>query len=280
MVQTDAINLLEEAVESNCNSLRFGSEFCEYKIPSLNLLKKAYELVHNKEKEFTYVTPKLSNKGLELIKTHLTLLNEKENLNVVINDFGVLNIIENYPNLKPYLGRQLIRIPARSPWVDEYIKEGGILTKRWLNKVFSSTSFNYPLTMDFFKTKGVRNVDVDWIPRIFTSFKAIIKSGFTLSLHLYLIPVTLTRRCHLARFLGEKTPEKCGLPCTNNILHLRNELFNLEFYLNGNVVYHLEEPNERIMSKLEKIGITEFILPMNLIIGINNRREINRFCLF
>ena len=31
-VQTDIFNLLEEAVESKCDKVRFGAEFCEWKI--------------------------------------------------------------------------------------------------------------------------------------------------------------------------------------------------------------------------------------------------------
>ena len=276
-VQTDSYESLKEAVDSTCKSIRFGSEFCEYKMPNLETLQKASDLVHSRRKELTYVTPRLSNKGLELVKKSLGLLNEGEKLNVVVNDLGTLNIIEQYQNLKPHLGRQLTRIPARSPWMDTYVLEDGFLARRWYDKVFSSTSLNYLLTVDLFRNKGVRNADVDWIPRTFPSFEQLTKYGINLHVHLHLVPVTLTRRCHTARFLGKKTPEECSFPCLDRTFHLRNELFNLELYLCGNAVFSLEQPDRRMMRELEKTGVNEFVLTMNPITGIRSIQDIDDF---
>ncbi len=276
-VQTDSYRSLEEAVDSTCDSIRFGSEFCEYKMPDLETLEKACELVYSRGKEFTYVTPRLSNRGLELVRKSLGLLDEREKMSVVANDFGTLNIIEQYQNLKPHLGRQLTRIPARSPWVDTYILEDGFLARRWYNKVFSSTSLNYPLTIDLFRSKGIRKADVDWIPRTFPSFEQLVKHGLSLCVHLHLVPVTLTRRCHTARFLGKKTPEECSLPCLDKTFHLRNELFNLELYLSGNTVFSLEQPSTELMEELEKIGVNEYVLTMNSITGIRKSQDIDDF---
>ena len=66
-VQTDNLKSLQEAVNSKCSDIRFGSEFCEYKIPRLEELQKAYQTVCESNKTFTYVTPRLSNAGIKLL---------------------------------------------------------------------------------------------------------------------------------------------------------------------------------------------------------------------
>jgi hypothetical protein len=133
------------------------------------------------------------------------------------------------------------------------------------------------LTIDLFRSKGIRKADLDWIPRTFPSFEQLVKHGLSLCVHLHLVPVTLTRRCHTARFLGKKTPEKCSLSCLDKTFHLRNELFNLELYLSGNTVFSLEQPSTELMEELEKIGVNEYVLTMNSITGIRKSQDIDDF---
>jgi hypothetical protein len=197
----------------------------------------------------------------------------------VVNDLGTLNMLKNYKNIRPHLGRQLIRVPARSPWTNRYIKDGGFRAKKWFNRAFTSTSLNFSLSVDFFKSLSVRNVDLDWIPRIFPSFDFLAKQGLDLSVHLHSVPVTLTRRCHTARFLGEKRPEACSKPCVTEAFHLRNDLYDLEFFLLGNVVFHFEQPSKEDFEKLNKDSVSDLVLTMNPISGIDSRKKVNDFIL-
>lgn len=276
MVQTDDVLLLREAVESDCREVRFGSEFCEYKIPSLEDVERAYEIVHTTGKGFAYVTPRISNTALKQIQPHLIHLNNLGDMDVVVNDFGVLHLLKEYPHLHPHLGRQLVRVPSRSPYVDAYIRGGG-WSGGWLKKVFASTSLNYPRTIEFLQSQGVSGVDVDWIPRLFSGFEFLVKRGFTPSVHLHLVPVTLARRCHTARFLGEEAPEECSQPCREKVFLLKNELYNLELYLNGNVAFHVVQPRREDVKTLKRSNVTEFVLPMNPITDIVSKPKINAF---
>ncbi len=277
-VHTDDFKLIKKAVNRDCDCIRFGSEFCEYLLPGQDMLKEAYDVVHRKGKEFTYVTPRLSNTGVEKIRKQLAFLNEKEDVGIVFNDLGTLNILRHYNNLRPRLGRLLIRVPARSPFAERAAQEGftltrshgsidditrgSILAKTWYKELFSYTSLDYSPTIEFFKAYGVRDVDVDWIPRTFTRFDSLMKQGLNLSVHLHLVPVAVTRKCHTARFLGEKSPEKCSKPCLEEAFMLRSEIAGVEFILQGNAVFTFAQPSDEDLEKLREMNVAELVLTM------------------
>jgi hypothetical protein len=259
------------------------------------MLKRAYEFVHREGKEFTYVTPRLSNNGIEKIRKQLTFLNEKGEMSIVINDLGMLNILRYYPNLHPHMGRQLIRVPARSPLTDIMAKEGLIwkrwynnivsakgnfFVKRWYKKMFSYTSLNYHPTIEFFRNYGIRDVDVDWIPRTFPHFDFLVERGLNLFVHLHLVPVTIARRCHTARFVGEKSPEECSKPCLKKAFLLRHIFLGFELFLCGNAVFSFTQPSREDIKKLKKCGVTGFVLTMNTVTGIESRQKIDDFINF
>lgn len=286
-VQLDDFRLLEEAASSKCDNVRFGSEFCEIKMPSLEILESAIDIVHEKRKKISYVTPRLSNLGIEKLRKQLALLNEKGTMKVVVNDLGALNLIGNFDNLHPVLGRQLTRVPARSPWTT-MIEESGMLGNKRFNRVFNSTSLNYGLTAKFFQSYGIKDVDLDWIT--IPNFDFLKNSGFSLNVHLQLVPITLARRCHTARFVGEKSPEECSQPCMENAYLLKlprkevetgyflNEFLPLpELFLHGNVVFKGAQPLREDIKKLKKSGVEEFIIPINPITLLDKTQKINEF---
>jgi collagenase-like PrtC family protease len=274
-VQTNNSKSLLEAVDSSCSVVRYGSEFCEYNIPSLSELREAYRLVKESGKSFSYVTPRLSNLSIEQIKKQFDFLRDKENLDIIVNDLGTIRILENYENLHPQLGRQLIRIPARSPWVESNLKYGSLAAINRLKETLSTTSLNHKLTIIFLRSKGVKKADVDWIPQIFSSFEYLRNNGIEISIHLNLIPISVARRCHTARFIGEKNPEKCSRYCQKSAFLLKSEAYDLELLLHGNAVFLLAKPSMAEMKKMEVMGINECVLTMNPLTGIEDREEID-----
>jgi len=279
-VQLDNIGLLGEAINSDCNSVRFGSEFCEYKLTDLDRLERICESVHGKGKKFSYVTPRVSNKGIRKLRKHLKLLNGKENVDIVVNDLGVLNIMKHYQNLRPCLGRLLLRVPARSPYVGTIMSARELLARRWFKRLFSSINITYRLTMEFFQRNGVKSIDIDWIPSIFSCLDSLTGYGFEVSIHLHLVPVTFARRCHTARFLGEKNPEKCSKPCFENAFLLKNDALGLKSFLHGNAVFSHKRPTRKDIRKLQKMrDKIECVLSTNPITTsiTNSEQKINDF---
>lgn len=291
VVQTDDFELLEEAVQSGCDGVRFGSEFCEYKLPTQQILEKAYEITQKKGKEFTYMTPRVSNSGIENVRKQLTFLN-KEGISVVFNDLGTFHMLRQCETIRKRLGRQLIRIPARSPWAERIARNGIILAKQvdtayyqltkgnarmkhWYKQLFAQTSLNYLLTIEFFKASGVRNVDIDWIPHILPSFSWLMHHELKLAVYLQLTPISVTRKCHTARFIGEEIPEKCSKPCLNKTYLLRHETQDSDLFLLGNVVNRWIPLTRNDLMALVKMNVAELVLIMNAITHLTNHIEID-----
>jgi hypothetical protein len=276
-VHTNDLGSLREALNSRCQSVRLGSEFCEYVLPSLDELDKAMELAREAGKEFTYVTPRLSVAGIEEIKQQLALLNDRGEAGVIFNDFGVLNTLEHYPNLHPHLGRLLLLVPGRTPWVDQHMQREDLTSRRreWLRSLFSSTSLNYAATIELYRRFGCHRADMDWIPRIFPSLSFLVQNGLRLSVHLHLVPATLTRKCHMARYLGEEVPEDCSRPCLDRAFLLRNEGFGLELYLHGNAAFRIVDPSPEGVEELQRHGVHELVLTMNPLTRVDSAERIH-----
>ncbi|MDQ1280288.1 MAG: hypothetical protein QG670_1551 [Thermoproteota archaeon] len=274
-IQTEDLNMLKESVQSNCYRIRFGPEFCELKTPSLSQLKEAYSLVTSKGKEFVYVTPFFSDSGLKKIREHLTFLNEIGRNDIVVNDLGTLNLLKNYPSLKPHLGRQLVFIPARCPWPQITERKIDSLAKSYVEELFYQTSLNYISTIQFYKKWGVDGIDVDWIPKCFPNYEFLAKNGFKLSIHTNLTPVTVTRRCHTARFSREKSIEECSRPCSRKAFLLKHDLLNSNLALYGNVVFQVKDVKSEEAKGLYNMDVAELVISMNPLTKIQKLESIN-----
>jgi hypothetical protein len=272
-VQINNFQQLNEALRSDCDGIRFGAEFCEWKIAPSELLQKAYEKVVQSGKEFVYVTPRTSNRNFEMLQRSLSFLNDQGKPRVVINDFGVLRVLSAASNLRPHLGRQLIYTPARCPWEQITETKKGVFVKRRVAKLFYQTSLNYPLTVQFFQHLGVKSGDVDWIPSCFPHYHRIADTGFDLSLHLHLVPVTLTRKCHTARFLDESGLDNCHKLCHTKTFRLEQESLNLQLFLDGNVVYQQKSLNG--LRRVDPKKIAEFVITMSPLTHIESHHEVN-----
>ncbi|UCH36883.1 MAG: hypothetical protein JSV76_04110 [Candidatus Bathyarchaeota archaeon] len=278
-VQVETIHELKEALNSQCEGIRFGAEFCEWKIPRLNQLHEAYDLTQHAEKQFTYITPRVSSQSLERLGEHLQALNNTQDTTVVINDLGVLNILSKYPNLTPQLGRQLIFIPARCPWPQITGIPTGFWTQRKIAKIFYQTSLNFEPTISFLSQYGIFGVDVDGIPECFPSFNFLTKSGIRLTVYAYLAPTTITRKCHMARFFNEPNPENCSRPCSTTAFHLKPKhqivQADTQLFLQGNVVFKTVEAIQGNIRKLHDINIAEVVITVNPITKHKNREQID-----
>lgn len=278
-VQTDRVGLLKEALKSDCSDVRFGSEFCEQLLPSLGALQRAYELARQAHKQFTYVTPRLSNSGIRKLEEHLPFLSASGGVGVVANDFGTLDLLGDYPNLHPHLGRHLFMVPARSPWVGQHMRREDLSPQRteFVRALFSSTSLGYEPTIRLILGRGCKRADIDWAPEAFPSFTLLVEQGLRLFVHLHLVPATFTRRCHTARFLREQNPESCSRPCQSRAFLLRNEVLDaagMKLYLHGNAVFRCVEPSQEDVAVLTEIGVAGLVLTMGPLTGVDSAEKI------
>lgn len=275
-VQAENIKDLKEAVQSKCTGTRFGSEFCEWKIPSLTSLEEAYELAKDSGKEFSYITPRVSETNVEKVRKQLEYLNRQAEIEFVFNDLGILGVLDDYHKIVPHLGRQLIFIPARCPWKQITNFKVGFVARRRVAEIFYQTNLNNSETIRFYRERGVENVDLDWIPPCFPYFRPLKEAGLNISVHLHLTPVTSTRRCHTARFLGVRNPVSCNMPCFEQGFLLRNRTSNLELYLLGNTVFRYSESSAEDIKKMSSLlGEFEVVVTMNPITKMRDRKAID-----
>jgi hypothetical protein len=271
-IQTNNLNTLRKVVNSRCDEVRFGSEFCEWKIPNLSILTKALNIVQEHNKKFTYITPKVSSTNLEKIQNQLAFLREY-NYKMVINDLGVLNFAQKN-QLIPHLGRQLVYIATRCPWLS-FDSERWFEKKR-LEKIYYQTSLNFEPMIEFFNDFNITSADVDWLPQSFQYYQDITKSGINISIYLHLIPITLTRKCHLARFFQETNPETCSKPCKEKSLFLKQKILQMEFFLWDNAVFRYIKPSREDIRNVRR-KVDECIIMANPITKMENQEEINEF---
>ncbi len=182
------------------DGIYYWSDNCEYLIPTLDETKKAMEYFRefnknfppHKVRSFTLVTPYTWDKMLERLKESLEYLNSlniKNPIEIVVNDFWVLNIIsKNYPNLKIVFGRLIHKI-LKTPLVDTYwyeVHPAGELIKnkssqdieklkaeivKWQLKFYASSEMNLPLYRDFLEKYWVSQVAIDFMEKREELFK-------------------------------------------------------------------------------------------------------------
>ena len=273
-VQAGNLHTFREALESSCTSVRFGSEFCMYDLPTEKTLIEAFRLSNDAGKGFAYVTPRVSDDALTEVSRHFEVLNRLGTVKVVVNDLGTLSILRRFPNLKPQLGRQLVYIPGRCPWLQITENPASFFAKRKVEQIFYQTALNYQPTIQFYREMGINAADVDWIPQSFKHYKELVKRGVNLSVHVHLVPAALTRKCHTARLLGEESLDSCSKPCHSGAYKMENEALKIGLFLQGNGVFRIIEPRKKEADQLGKIGVSELVLTMMPITGIQTVKDI------
>ncbi len=94
----------------------FGNEFCEHLIPSTNALQASLNAAQAQNLSFTFLTPYVTNEGLQALGPLFTVL-APHHAEVVFNDWGVLNLLRReFPTLVPVQGR-LLNKSLRDPRV-------------------------------------------------------------------------------------------------------------------------------------------------------------------
>ena len=274
-VQAESIESFKRVVSSDCEKVRFGSEFCDIKLPDFRTLRLAYKLAEEAEKEFSYVTPPISNPTLGKIIENLSFLNGLGPAEVIVNDLGVLRLLRKYQGLEPHLGRLRVYTPGRCPWSQiTRMPNVSYFSRRRVEQIFYQTALNYEPTIRFYREMGVQAADVDWIPQSFKHYKELVKHGVNLSVHLHLVPAALTRKCHTARLLEEESFDSCSKPCYSKAYKMENKALKVELFLQGNGVFRIVNPKKREVDQLDRIGVSELVLTMRPVTGIDTAEDI------
>lgn len=120
---------IDKNIANNIQWIYYGSDNCEYLVPTKMEIEKALDLYEQANKKyffkqwkrgFVLVTPYVGNAMLQRLKETLDFLNTKWNFQVVVNDLGVLRYIQkNCPNLQIIVWRIFHKL-LKTPLVDTY----------------------------------------------------------------------------------------------------------------------------------------------------------------
>src|SRR5262245_50907938 len=117
------VDLTLQLIDEYFGSIKFsrciyGNEFCEHLIPSTQQLEAVLQSARDRGLSLTFVSPYVSDEGIETLRPLLELLNNAPTeCEVVFNDWGVLNLLQSeFPRLTPVQGR-LMNKSLRDPRV-------------------------------------------------------------------------------------------------------------------------------------------------------------------
>ncbi len=246
-----ALEHLKSNVSENLefSRLYFGQEFCEYLIPSLGELQKAYYFSQQLGWDFTYVTGYLTEHGLEKTKENLEFLSkEGKDIEVVANEWGLLSVLhKTYPSLKPVLGRMLIKqkrmarftssaFPINMRGIDVPIEEIGKNQQSALRNL----NLSIPVYREELKRLGVERAELDIVPQGVNLEPKLW--GIAFSCYYPWAYVTCGRNCSTAATVDSAreyvvVDKPCPRPCRKINRSSNAGQFNTFIFQRGNGVF-------------------------------------------
>ena len=172
--------------------LYFGNEFCQRLIPTKEDLDYIIDFVKKNNIKLSFVTPYVTDEGVERLEPLLELLDEKlPESEVIINDYGTLELMqEKKLKLKPVLGRLLTK-QKRGPRIINIMDK---LPKPAIEH-FKKSNAEVPIFQDFLVKNGFERVELDnLLQGIEDDFS---KSRIKASLYFPYVYVTTTRFCFI-----------------------------------------------------------------------------------
>jgi hypothetical protein len=214
--------------------VHFGVEFCERLLPLKTELQETLAEVSGHNLAFTFVTPYVTEDGLQKVRGLLKLL--PDGTEVVFNDWGVCRLLhDQFPQLVPVLGRLLTKI-KRGPRIMNFIDK---LPKDALDHL-RSTNLGVPRYTDFLLAQNIRRAELD-NPLQGLNLDGVPKE-LKLSLHIPFAYVSTTRFCLTANC---DVPEKkgfigvfpCGKECKRYTFFLDNAAMTTMLIRKGNTIF-------------------------------------------
>lgn len=229
--------------------LYFGVEFCERLLPTRAGLAAAIETVRERDLDFTFMTPFVTNQGLDLLERLLPVLaGSLPEAEVVVNDWGVLQLLRSeYPDCKPVLGR-LLNKSKRGPRIMNILDRVPAETKNY----FQGSNLDAPAAVRFLRKQGIERVEFDNL------LQGLALEGSDPELHksLYLpfAVISATRFCLTANCDDPLKTDAIGIfPCSKQCLdysfNLYNPVMNLPLIRRGNAVFFVNEQIPEIISR-------------------------------
>lgn len=235
--------------------LYFGIEFCQNLIHTTEDLDYVINFVKKNNIELSFVTPYVTDEGMNKLEPLLELLNEKlPGSEVIINDFGTLELMqEKKLKLKPVLGRLLTK-QKRGPRIINIMDK---LPKTAIEH-FRKSNADIPIIREFLIRNGFDRVELDnLLQGIEEDFS---KSQLKASLYYPYNYVTTSRYC-LTSILDRENIipgiYTCKRECYKyGVFKLTNKNMPVPLLLKGNTQFF---ENKKLPKDLEEKGINRLV---------------------
>jgi len=226
-------------------------------IPAKEELIKVLNLVEKNNIKFTFMTPFVTDYGLDLLHPLFDRLSEQSgSVEIIINDWGVFNLIKknNFKNINLVLGRLLTK-QKRGPRIMNFLEE---LPKGDLER-FRECAADVKIFKEFLIKNKFKRVELD---NLLQGIKTNLnKSPLSGSLYYPYVYVSTTRYC-VANFSNKvsKLNYPGILPCKKQCklisFSLKNKAMPVQIIIKGNTQYFI---NKKIPEDLEEKGIDRIV---------------------
>lgn len=267
-------------IDHKYSRLYYGNEFCERLIPSLQDLREIVGYIQKRRLYFSFVSPYVTNVGLGRLRVLFEFLRvENINCEVVINDWGVLNLVNHkYPNLAPVLGRLLTkqkRGPRLIKLLKRQVRPRLIIDSKNPGKRCIIIEKSLPLALDpyykgsntasvsiihnFLIRQRINRIELDNIVQGF--FLRLPQDKIFASVYLPYVYITTTFFCPTAGCDRKKKSllkiKPCKRQCQRYVFKLRHRTMPKVIYLKGNTQFYKNA--SLTIRKLEKSGIDRMV---------------------
>ena len=240
--------------------LYFGIEFCERLIPSVEELSAAIKFSKNSGMKFTFVTPFVTDAGLALLEPladHIREAGIMEETELVINDWGFLNLLDKKGWSGPLSLGRLLTKQKRGPRIMNILDK---LPPAAIEH-FKQSNVDVPSLAGFLKEKGIRRVELDNLLQGVSRPQASLKA----SLYYPYAYVTVTRYCAMIpsqeKKLNLRSILACSRDCQNHEFELSHKSMPVKLLLKGNTQFI---KNDRLPQNLEKLNIDRLVFQLCL----------------
>jgi hypothetical protein len=221
----------------------FGNEFCQNLIPTKNELSKAIKFAEEKGISFTFVTPLVTDSGLEKLSSLFKDIRKSlGRCEIVFNDLGVLRRLKReFPEMVPVFGRLNIRQKNGDVIHENALKKNILSILRSLvgrKRLTEGMNLDSPGMGKFLETNEINRVELN-VPRSYKDIKE--KKGISLSIYTPYISLSTTRICPIInsknKLKGASIVEYCQKECLGSEAILTSKETDTPIFLRGNAYF-------------------------------------------